>query len=142
MRYFLFAPFDSVTVSAKHLAILDYGGAALLPRRDVVSLHLFQFEMLAAVGANTLLALIGFTLCLLVECPETQVSQIPAQHISVDTRFFHDFVVLHQIVNLLFECGGIVDIFPELFEHGPQSSPFISLRYFGKVERTHVMICM
>ena len=55
----LFSAFPTVAVTAEHLAVFGNGAAALVPWSDVVGFHLLKLEMLATVGANAKLTLVG-----------------------------------------------------------------------------------
>ena len=51
-----FATFYSITVAAKHLAVFCDGSATVTPWFYMVSLHIFQLEVLAAMRTNAFLA--------------------------------------------------------------------------------------
>ena len=67
--------------------------------------------------ANPFLSFVGFALLFFVESTETKVAQVTTLYITVDAGFPHDLVVLHQIVDLFFQCIGIVNTFTKLIEH-------------------------
>jgi len=59
---FLDAALPTVVVTAKHLTVLSGSLAALVPRGDVVGLHLLKQEVVATDRADTALPLVGLTL--------------------------------------------------------------------------------
>ena len=67
----LFATFASIAVAAEHLAVVSNRSTAFYPRRNMIGFHLFYFEMLAAKRTNTALALIDFTLGVVIERTNT-----------------------------------------------------------------------
>ena len=50
---------SAVVLYAKHLAVGRRGPAALVPGRDMISLHSFELEVFAAGGADAFLSLVA-----------------------------------------------------------------------------------
>nr|WP_310614535.1 hypothetical protein [Limnohabitans sp.] len=71
-KFSLFPAFCSVVHPAKHLAIVEGGFAAFVPRDDMASFHGINIKVLFASRADTFLLLINFLLNLVVEGPQTQ----------------------------------------------------------------------
>ena len=104
----LLTTLSSITILAKHLAILCNSDTSITPRSNMVCLHLLQFKMLTTDRTDSLLPLISLTLLLLIESAEVKIMQISTQYIPIDTRLFHDFIIFHQIMNLFFQLLNII----------------------------------
>ena len=57
----------SIAIATEHLAVFSHGTTAIAPRCDMVGLHLLNFKVLAADGANTVLPLVDFALGVIIE---------------------------------------------------------------------------
>ena len=62
-----FPALSAVTLATKHLAVSSHRAAAIAPRRDVVGLHLLDFEMFATDLANALLPFVHLAFRVVVE---------------------------------------------------------------------------
>ena len=69
-----FATFYSITVAAKHLAVFCDGSATVTPWFYMVSLHIFQLEVLAAMWTNTFLVFISLSFLFFIEGAKTKVA--------------------------------------------------------------------
>ena len=100
-----FSAFPSVALAAKHLAVVGNSAAPIVPWRDVVGLHLAQLEVLAAVGAETHLSLVGRQLLRIGEGTDREIFLLPRENVWINARFFCYVIVeneaLHFIINRL-----------------------------------------
>lgn len=69
----------AVIADAQHLAVIGGRLAALRPRKDMVAVHLVEFEVFATLGADAVLALVCLALLIVVEgvrSPSTRSSRV------------------------------------------------------------------
>ena len=62
--------------------------AALRPRCDMVGLHFFDVEMLAALGADALLSFVDLALGVVVEGSDVQIPLIAIEDVGINATFF------------------------------------------------------
>ena len=92
----LLRPFTAITISTQHLAVIGSRVATLAPRCYMIGMHLTYFEMLAAIRANTFLALVSFYSVSLIEIADVKLSFITRENIRVYTLFICDIFVYKQ----------------------------------------------
>ena len=80
----LFCSLSPVTLPAKHLAVFYYRSAAFAPRCDVVALHKFIVELLAAYWADMLLLFPHRQFNVFGECAEVEVALVARQYVRDD----------------------------------------------------------
>ena len=72
----LFITFPSITIPAKHLAVISRSLSALTPRLNVIRFHLRNLKMLPALRTNPILLLIRFTLHIISKRPYVLVGAL------------------------------------------------------------------
>ena len=78
------ARLPAVAVAAEHLAVLLDRATAFAPRRDVVTLHLFQFEVVATERTDTLLTLIDGEFDVVGKSAKSQPVLVAREHVRAD----------------------------------------------------------
>ena len=89
----LFPALSAVALFAEHLAIFGDGFAAEMPRRDVVGFHLGEVEMLAAVGTDAALPLVGRQFLRIGEGSDGKIFLFSGKDVGVDARLLRHVIV-------------------------------------------------
>ena len=135
--FLLFIRFSSVMLAAKHLAIFRAGFAALAPRRNVIRFHFFDFVMRffpafrRAHRADPPLPLVCLPLLVFRKRAYIQILFVPDLFVTSSS-------CISTAIFLSSSCG-LYDFSPYVLYNKPHASPFISLRYFGKIVCTHAI---
>ena len=98
--WILFASLSSITISAKHLAILYVGSSTLTPRFDMVTFHKYYIKLLATMGTFVILLLPYCQLDFIRERTEIKIMLITCKYIRNDALRLLDFIIAYQISNL------------------------------------------
>lgn len=134
---FLFPTFPTVALATKHLAVFGSGAATIVPRRDVVGLHLIQLKMLVAMRADSQLIFVGRQLLRLAKCTNREEFLFARQDVRIDARLLGHVVVQYQLLNLLIHCLAVDDsVFKCFVERTPVNTFHDLFSFFGWLERT------
>lgn len=129
---FLFPTFPTVALAAEHLTVFGNSAASVVPRRDVVGLHLIQLKMLVAMRADSQLIFVGRQLLRLAKRTNREEFLFARQDVRIDARLLGHVVVQYQLLNL-FVHGFAVDdaVFELLVQRAPVDALHDFLAFFG-----------
>ena len=106
-NHILFCSFSPVTLSAKHLAVFDDCAATLAPGGDVVALHEFVIELIAAQFATMPLLFPYCEFDIFWESAEVKVMLIACKYVGDDALLSLHLTVAHKHGNALAEGCGV-----------------------------------
>lgn len=134
---FLFPTFPTVALATKHLAVFGSGAATIVPRRDVVGLHLIQLKMLVAMRTDAELVFIGRQFLRIAECANGKIFFLACQDVRIYACFLRHIIVQNQFLDLLIHCLAVDDsVFKCFVERTPVNTFHDLFSFFGWLERT------